>query len=199
MTSVDYRLAPEHVHPASFDDALTGFHHAASASVLPVVLVGDSAGGNLCAAICHAKRGQAKTPIGQVAVYPGYGGDTAKGSYVEHAHAPMLTRTDVDFYASIRASGRKVTGDPTLAPLQDEDFSGLPPTVVFSAQCDPLCDDGRDYCDAITAAGGKAKWFRGTGLVHGYLRARHTVRRARDSFSQIVEAIAALGEGRWPY
>jgi len=199
VTSVDYRLSPEHVHPAAFDDAMAGFRSAAEASDLPVVLVGDSAGGNLCAAVCHATRGAEKVPIGQVAIYPGYGGNISKGSYVEHAHAPMLTLADIEFYAGIRTGGNKITGDATLAPLQATDFSGLPPTAVFSAQCDPLCDDGRDYCDAIVAASGKAKWFRETGLVHGYLRARHTVKRAHDSFTRIVDAVTALGEDRWPY
>jgi acetyl esterase len=199
VTSVDYRLSPEHIHPAAFDDAMAGFRHAAATRALRVVLVGDSAGGSLCAAVCHATRSEDKSPIGQVAVYPGYGGNAAKGSYVEHAHAPMLTLADLDFYARIRTGGKPITGDPTLAPLQDKDFSGLPPTVVFSAECDPLCDDGRDYCAAIVAAGGRAKWFRETGLVHGYLRARHTVTRARDSFSRIVAAVKALGESRWPY
>ena len=167
-----------------------------SKSELPIVLVGDSAGGNLCATVCHAMRGQKHEPIGQIAVYPGYGDDSSKGSYLEHANAPMLTVADIQFYAGVRTGGKKVTGDPTLSPLQDIDFSGLPPTAVFSAECDPLCDDGRDYCDAIVAAGGRAKWFRETGLVHGYLRARHTV-NAPATVSRVSDRRRSRrGEGR---
>ena len=82
-------------------------------------------------------------------------------------------------------------------PLAAKSFSGLPPTVIFSAEVDPLCDDGRDYRDAILAAGGRAHWACEPGLVHGYLRARTTVARARDSFTRICAAIAALGRGDW--
>jgi len=71
--------------------------------------------------------------------------------------------------------------------------------VVFSAQCDPLADDGRDYRDAILSADGKAHWFNDEGLVHGHLRARHSVKRARESFDRVVAAIDALGKGEWPY
>ncbi|HFC04076.1 MAG TPA: esterase, partial [Rhizobiales bacterium] len=57
---------------------------------------------------------------------------------------------------------------------------------------------GPAYCDKITAAGGKAICHTETGLIHGYLRARHSVDRARHSFTRIVEAIDALGHGDWP-
>lgn len=198
VVSVDYRLSPEHVHPADFNDAMAGFAAALASSDLPVVLAGDSAGGNLAAAVSHATRGQTHVPIGQVLIYPGLGGDQTRGSYVTHAYAPMLTKRDLDFYRHIRTGGKEAGRDPTLAPLQDTDFSGLPPTVIVSAECDPLSDDGGAYRDAILAAGGKAVWFNEKGLVHGYLRARHTVARARQSFTRIVEAIAALGKGEWP-
>ena len=78
-------------------------------------------------------------------------------------------------------------------------FTGLPPTVLVTAQCDPLSSDGGAYRDRVLAAGGLAVWFEEAGLVHGYLRARHTVARARESFSRIVGAASALGQGDWPY
>lgn len=198
VVSVDYRLAPEHVHPAQFDDALAGFEWAASRYDVPIVLVGDSAGGNLAAAVSHATRGQAKRPAGQVLIYPGLGGDRTKGSYVTHADAPMLTMRDLDFYRHVRTGGRECGDDPTLSPLADTDFSGLPPTVLVNAECDPLSCDGEAYRDRILAAGGRAAWHEEKGLVHGYLRARHSVSRARNSFARIVEVVAALGRSEWP-
>jgi len=199
VVSVDYRLAPEHRHPASFDDARAAFRWAREATGRPVVLAGDSAGGNLAAAVSHALRGDGRQPAGQVLIYPGLGGDMTRGSYVTHAEAPMLTLRDLIFYKDIRCGGPPPAGDPTLAPLQDVDFSGLPPTVVVAAECDPLCDDGADYCRRIAASGGKAHAVTAPGLVHGYLRARHSVTRARVSFTFIVEAVRALGEGRFPW
>ena len=195
VVAVDYRLSPEHDHPAAFDDAMA----VACALGGPVLLVGDSAGGNLAAAVAHRLRGSDVRVLGQVLIYPGLGGDTGRGSYLTHANAPMLTRDDVLFYAGIRHEGIVPKGDATVSPLQDTDFSSLPPTIAIAAECDPLCDDARSYAEAIVKAGGRAHWVVEPGLVHGYLRARHSVARARTSFTRICTAISALSKGEWPY
>lgn len=197
VVSVDYRLAPEHLHPAAFDDVMNAFEWAATTRNHSILLCGDSAGGNLAAAVSHATRGHPRKPVGQVLIYPGLGGDQSKGSYLRHAEAPMLTMRDLEFYKHIRTGGQERSGDATLAPLADTDFSNLPPTVLVTAECDPLSSDGETYRDRIVAAGGRATWFEEPGLVHGYLRARHTVGRARASFTRIVDAVGALGKGAW--
>ena len=197
VVSVDYRLAPEHLHPAAFDDVMSAFEWATANRDHPIVLCGDSAGGNLAAAVSHATRGHQRKPIGQVLIYPGLGGDRSRGYYVTHAEAPMLTVRDLEFYKNIRTGGVDRTGDITLSPLADGDFANLPPTVLITAECDPLSSDGEAYRARVAAAGGRAYWFEEPGLVHGYLRARHTVGRARASFTRIVDAVAALGTGEW--
>lgn len=199
VVSVDYRLVPEHTHPAAYDDSLAAFQWAARTYARPIVLSGDSAGGNLAAAVAHATRGHARAAIGQVLIYPGLGGRLGQGSYLTHADAPLLSVRDMDYYRDMRAGGRDVSGDATFAPFNDKDYSGLPATVVITAECDPLSDDGRDYRDRIKSAGGRAAWINEPGLVHGYLRARHSVGRARSSFTRIVEAIRSLGKGEWDH
>ncbi len=199
VVSVDYRLVPEHLHPAAFDDAMSAFAWAAETHAQPIVLAGDSAGGNLAAAVAHHVRSHARAPIGQVLIYPGLGGDTARGSYVTHADAPMLTVRDLLYYKDIRSGGADVSNDASFQPMRDPDFSSLPPTVIVTAECDPLSSDGAEYRDRVLAAGGRAVSFEEKGLVHGYLRARHTVGRARQSFTRIVEAVRALGRGQWIY
>ncbi len=199
VVSVDYRLCPEHVHPAQFQDSWTAVNWIVKEFDTPIILAGDSAGGNLAAAVAHHARGRLGNVLGQVLIYPGLGGDGSQGSYIEHAQAPLLTRDDVTFYEKIRCGGAAPQNDPSFAPLQDTDFSDLPPTVVVTADCDPLRDDGPAYCEKISATGGHAHWINEPGLVHGYLRARHSAKRAADSFERISVAIEALGQGIWPY
>jgi len=205
VTSVDYRLSPEHKHPAALNDAMRVIEHLHDTYGQPILVCGDSAGANLGAAACHAYRNRVRERhlvpaiIGQVLIYPGLGGDIASGSYVTHACSPMLSTQDVQYYSDIRCSTDTNTQDALFAPLCDDDFGSLPPTVVFSAECDPLCDDGKHYCQRIQHSGGRAHWIKERGLVHGYLRARHSVDRAARSFERIIEALDCLMERRWPY
>jgi acetyl esterase len=192
VVSVDYRLAPEHLHPAAYDDALAVTRAIAASG--PYLLVGDSAGGALAASIAHSMRHPDPQPMGQVLIYPGLGGNPDQGSYLTHADAPMLARDDVLFYSKVRhANGLIPTDDHTAYALHDTNFADLPPTAVFSAECDPIADDGREYCARIRAAGGHAEWHLEKGLVHGYLRARASVPRAATSFDRIITAITAVG------
>lgn len=198
VTAVDYRLSPEHPFPDDVNDALAATLHEAARG-LPVVLVGDSAGGNLCAAVSAALRGTVQAPIGQVLIYPGLGAEAATASAETHATAPMLTTQDMAFYAAIRAGDDAgAQANPAFSPLRATDFANLPPTIAITAQCDPLSDDGAVYVARLAAAGVRAAHMEEPGLVHGYLRARHRVDRAGQSFSRILSAISALGQGIWP-
>ena len=198
VISVDYRLAPEHLHPAQFEDALAAFRHVADAYKLPVILSGDSAGGNLAASVAWAVRGEEVTPAGQLLIYPALGADLCKGTFVTHANAPMLNTADMRYYDELRSDGAPPVNDPRFTPLAATDFAGLPPTLVFTAECDPLAGDGPDYCARIVRAGGKAACVEEKGLVHGYLRARHSVGRARASFARMINGFVSLGAGELP-
>lgn len=198
VVSVDYRLCPENPHPAAFQDGVAAAQYVALTWPGTLILAGDSAGANLAAATAHATRGELVF-AGSLLIYPGLGGDTTKGSYQTHAFAPLLSLDDLMFYENVRFASAAPVKDPTAYPLADDDFSALPPTVVFTAACDPLADDGRDYRDALVQAGGKAHWIDEDGLVHGYLRARHSVKRAADSFARIAASARMLADGRWEY
>ena len=115
------------------------------------------------------------------------------------ADAPMLTRDDIMIYRNVRLAGDEPVGDPRYAPLHDTTFDGLPPTVINTAQCDPLSDDGIDYEEALRAAGVPVHRVDEAGLVHGHLRARHMSERSSASFTRIKQGIAALAAGEWPY
>lgn len=205
VISGDYRLSPEHKHPAALFDTIAVIEWAIGQFDGPIILCGDSAGANLVSAASHQLRHKHNNIIGQVLIYPGLGGDIEQGSYQRHAEAPCLTLEDVVFFTGVRLTDELLAEykqnprvkEKTLAPLHDEDFTHLPPTVAFGAECDPLCDDAFHYCDSVTAAGGKAQYIHEPGLVHGYLRARHSVSRATESFTSIVNTINMLATDQW--
>lgn len=186
VTAIDYRLCPEHEHPAALEDCLTVIDRLSGPQ--PVVLAGDSAGACLMAA-AGATPGAAIS--GVVLIYPGLGGDHHKGSYVTHAHAPMLTREEVLYYQNMRGAD---LDDATAFPLKGNDYSNLPPVSCFSADLDPLRDDSAEYVQRINAAGGTARWINGPGLVHGWLRARHRSDRAYAMFAGICDEVQSFAQ-----
>ncbi|MFT5219852.1 MAG: acetyl esterase [Planctomycetota bacterium] len=198
--SIDYRLSPEHFHPVHLDDVADAFEtcwHPNS------ILVGISSGATLAAALSHRLKNNTHHPAGQVLIYPALGGDLLAAdvsgnhpqitSYIDNADAPLLSTDEYLFYRGARCAGNTLpVTDPEFYPLVAKHFSGLPPTIAFSADRDPLRDDAQVYVDKILAAGGLAECFNETGLVHDYLRARHSSRRAGDSFRRICDAIVRL-------
>ena len=189
VTAVDYRLSPEHRHPAAFEDVLDIYQSLNKKT--PVILVGDSAGGTLVSMLATHLKGSDRTLKGQVLIYPYLGGNMKAGSYKKHALAPCLTKSNMEFYLN---SWLDKNYNSVKLPLDETDFSNLPPTVVFTASDDPLNSDGVDYVNKIKQSNGKAIHFEGKGLVHGFLRARHSAEKARISFSKITEVITLLAK-----
>ena len=179
VIAVDYRLAPEHPFPAAFDDCLkvwralrTGPFKLDPARTL---VVGDSAGGNLAAALCLALRDAGEpVPCAQVLIYPGLGGDHRLPSRSECIDAPLLSTSDVDCYHALYLQGTRHPNAYAM-PLLATDFSRLPPAWIAVAQLDPLRDDGVLYAERLSTAGVAATLYVGEGLVHGCLRARGQV------------------------
>ena len=193
VISCDYKLAPEFKHPAAFNDAYSVFNAVTNKSTNAVILAGDSAGATLAASVSSKARGDKKHPRAQVLIYPYLGAPTSSQSYIEHANAPMLSVSDMQHYDLLRRDPHEpAPTDDSFAPLWSSDFSNLPPTAIFTAQCDPLCDDGPRYAQKINQAGGKANCTVEDGLVHGYLRARHSSSKAKNSFERILLAIRSL-------
>ncbi|MGV8886958.1 MAG: alpha/beta hydrolase [Pseudomonas sp.] len=179
VIAVDYRLAPEHPFPAAFEDCL-GVWRALRGEPLRLdpertLVAGDSAGGNLAAALCLALRDAGEPlPAAQVLIYPGLGGDSRLPSRSECIDAPLLSSSDLECYHALYLRGTRRPGAYAM-PLLAEDFSGLPPALIAVAQFDPLRDDGVLYAERLNAAGVAATLYYGEGLVHGCLRARGQV------------------------
>lgn len=173
VVAVDYRLAPEHPFPAGFDDCLAVWLHLEAAPFVidphRRLVVGDSAGGNLAAALCLALRDAGQSlPQAQVLIYPALGGPVDLPSRYECADAPLLSSRDLDDYHRLYLGG--ASPSPYAMPLLADDLGGLPPALVIAAQWDPLRDDGVLYSERLNTAGVDAVLYIGGGLVHGCLR-----------------------------
>jgi acetyl esterase len=192
-----YRLAPEHVHPAQLDDVETAFN-ALSSDGTKLILCGDSAGASLIAGLgIRLQARGASQALGHVLIYPGLGGDPTQGSYLSNAHAPMLTSKECAYYFGVRTEGLTPLqrDNPELRPLLAADLSDMPPTLVVTADIDPLRDDGELYSKRLQALGVRVQYRNELELVHGYLRARHTSSRAAASFATIAEALQNMARG----
>lgn len=197
VVACTYRLAPEHVHPTQLDDVASAYD-ALVAQGERVLLCGDSAGANLVAGLCIRRQSRGAAPaMGQVLIYPGLGGDNTQGSYISNAHAPMLTTEECAFYFSVRSEGLEPAqrDAPELRPLLAPSLSGMPPTLVVTADLDPLRDDGLHYARRLQDCGVPVRLRNERELVHGYLRARHMSWRAAASFEAIARALMQMADG----
>lgn len=190
VVSVDYRLCPEHTHPAAYDDAVAAVDFL---SDRPLVLAGDSAGANLAAAVALARPHKV---WGQVLIYPGLGGNALNlPSYTERATAPMLSTDEVLYYGRIRAGDSEFSDDPSFAPLAAHDFTDVPQCFISCAEHDPLRDDGPEYVLRLTEAGVKAEVVVEPELPHGHLRARTSCDVAQAAFQRIIDATRRIANG----
>ena len=192
LVAVDYRLAPEHRWPAQTDDCFAVLE-ALAAGGNPIVLIGDSAGGNLAAGLALRARDKGIAGIaGQVLIYPALGGDLTTGSYIEMADAPGLTTADVAYYREVLQAP---PGDPVAGALAAKDVRGLPSAYITGAAFDPLRDDARHYAARLAQAGIEV-WFREEPqMVHAWLRARHMSEGAKQGFHAVCEAVRRFAAG----
>jgi acetyl esterase len=196
VVSVDYRMAPEHTFPAAIDDAVAATRWVAqNAQQLGIdsrhlAVGGDSAGGNLAAAVALVLRDEGGPAlVHQLLFYPvtDYNFDTA--SYVDNAEGYMLTREAMRFYWRIYLRDQSDADDQRASPLRAKDFSNLPPALVITAELDPLRDEGHAYADRLHAAGTPVVYREYPGMVHGFA----TMAGVLDQGKQAVqEAAAAL-------
>ncbi len=196
VISVDYRLAPEHPFPAAFDDGYAVLCEVAARpqrfGVDParLALAGDSAGGNLAAAISLAARDRGgPTARLQALVYPAVSTDCDRPSCRENAEAPFLTRESLLYYIASYLGGANSTTDPYAAPLEAASHRGLPPAFIATAGIDPLRDDGALYAERLRLAGVEVECRCASRLVHGYLRAFDFCRAARGEFDALCAAL----------
>jgi len=178
VVSVDYARAPEHPFPAPMEDCRAAvawtFANAAAIGADPgaIFVGGDSAGGNLAAAMTLAFRGSPLRLRGQLLLYPCVDVDFQRASYRSEAEAPYLKAAEMIWFWQQYCPRPEQRQDPLAVPMRCEDLSGLPPAFVVVAEHDPLRDDGHAYARRLQAAGVAVVFRPGLGLIHGFVRAR---------------------------
>ena len=206
VIAVDYRLAPEHLYPAAVDDCWAVYQSIIevpkifSVDVSRLIVGGDSAGGTLAAVISMIARDinmlgfNAPQPRGQLLLYPALSCEMLP-SREKQSQAPLFTTPDLDYYINFylgHSATEQNKADFKIFPAQADDFSNLPPAYISSAELDPLADDGPDFANKLKASGVSTQVIVERGLMHGWIRARHSSPRAAQAFSRVVQALIKL-------
>ena len=174
VAAVDYRLAPEHPAPASHEDCIAAtrwiFANAKSLGVdaSRIAIGGDSAGGNLAAIVSmHA----GVKPVFQLLVYPATDMRLGQESHRENAQGYLLTADSMKWFINHYLQGdEKKRHDPLYSPLLSDEASlkKSPPTLVITAEYDPLRDEGEQFAARLSAVGVQASVVRFHGQIHAF-------------------------------
>jgi acetyl esterase len=202
VLSVDYRLAPEHPYPAAVDDSVAALAWASENAErlgfdpARIAVGGDSAGGNLAAAVAiAAKLGDAPLPAFQLLIYPVCDYVEKRRSYETFAKGFLLTAAEMDWFRDHYLPDRDAAHEWRASPLRAPDLADLPPAYVMTAGFDPLRDEGEEYAAALAAAGVPTALRRHEGLLHSFVNQTALHRGAHDA---MLEAAGALRLGLAP-
>lgn len=171
---VDYRLAPEHRYPTAIEDSWAALqwvaaHRGSLAPGGPLVVCGDSAGGNICAVLAQRARAEGGPTIDlQVLVYPVTDADVDNESYTDPDNQLMLSRDSMIWFWDHYAPDPQSRAETDASPIRAADLSGLPPAVVLTAEHDVLKDEGEAYARRLAWAGVPVRHRRFDGQMHGF-------------------------------
>jgi acetyl esterase len=204
VLSIDYRRTPEHPFPAALDDAYAALQWVAgkganiNADPERITVMGDSAGGNLAAAIALRARDEGGPAIYyQVLIYPVLDlSRTDRESYRHFATGYFLTRERVRGFIDDYVPDPDQRIDPYASPLLASTHAGLPPAYILTAAFDPLLSEGAAYAERLEAAGVPVIYDNYEGMIHGFFgmpvfgrAAIRAVKRVGTVLKEGVEAI----------
>jgi acetyl esterase/lipase len=187
VISVDYRLAPEHPHPAAVEDAWTATEWAAW-RWSPLAVAGDSAGGHLAAVTALRARDEGLSLSQQVLVYPVTDCDFGRPSYREHGVDTALTTTTMRWYWDNYVPDERARRE--ASPLHAPDLAGVAPALVVTAECDPLCDEGEAYAQRLQEAGVPVVLSRYAGQMHGFFCMPGVIDAGREAIDEVSRALS---------
>jgi acetyl esterase len=196
VISVEYRLAPEHKFPAAPEDCYAALlwtvRNAAAigGDAARVAIGGDSAGGNLAAAVAQMARDRGNPPLVlQVLIYPvtNHALDTA--SYRANAEGYLLTKAAMGWFWNHYLEDPNDGAKPYASPLRATNFSNLPPTLLITAEFDPLHDEGAAYGAKLRDAGVKVVYSDYAGMIHGFFSLGHILDQTKNLHAEICREL----------
>jgi acetyl esterase/lipase len=197
VISIDYAKAPEHPFPIALNQCASviewAFKNAGELGIdrENIALGGDSAGGNLAAALTLKFRGSEQNLCALLLIYPVCDFDYSRPSYEENYDGPLIKVAGMGAVRAMYCPDPKDMENPLVAPLLAADHTNLPPTFIAVAEHDPLRDSGLAYADALRAAGVPVEVDAGEGLIHGYLRAMEYCSASLEGLKRMANWIDA--------
>ena len=205
LASLDYRRAPEHKHPAALEDAQLAYRwlldNAASIGCDPScrALVGESSGGTIAASLTVLLRDLgAPMPDYQVLAYPVTDIFDRWPSYAERGTGYILDRALMQWYFGHCLTTGSAAEKPYFMPLATEDVSRLPPTLILTAEFDPLRDEGIAYAQRLAAGGVAVEHVHASDQMHGFLLLGRVVPSAGALIDRTADALARVRAVRAP-
>ena len=194
VVSVDYRRAPEYRFPTAAEDCYSAWqwtlNHSSSLGGDPgrIAVAGDSAGGNLAAAVpLMARDRQTDMPWRQILIYPITDWPLSTTSYEQFADGHLLTRRAMQWFWDQYIPNVADRQHPYACPNRVNSLLGLPPALVVTAECDVLRDEGETYARRLVEAGVVTEITRYDGMLHGFAHRVTTFDAARQLVDQIAK------------
>ncbi len=189
VLSVDYPLGPEHRFPAAIDAAVAATRYARreaaalGVDAARVAVGGDSAGGNIAAVVAIALRDAGEPLAFQLLIYPATDMRAVAPSHMHNGQGYLLTADSVAWYRSHYMPDAASWADWRASPLLAADLTRLPPALVLTAGFDPLRDEGRQYADALSAAGNAVQYVCFERQIHGFFTMGRVIDEAHTAMA----------------
>lgn len=199
VISVDYRLAPEHKFPVATEDSYDALCEAVDiaseigANSGKVIVMGDSAGGNLATVMAlMAYEKDAPHITGQVLIYPVVDSSVKRPSRTKFSDAPVLPESTIDFFQRMYLRDEADMQDPYCSPLLAESHHDLPPVLIQVAEYDPLLDEGIAYAEILRVAGVDVKEICYPRMVHGFYSIGAFASQTKNGYADIADFVKNL-------